>query len=198
MKFFSCLLMVFMAGCSTGINPGQYVGTGKTYSDFTMCHGYGCSNMLRMGLHDNEWDDVLKPLKKPAQSAEEERNHIAQAAAKFEGYMQKISGLPEDRAEASHLPEDAGQMDCIDETINLSQFLSFVQTEGVLIYHKPVEPIHRGYFVDGKWPHNTAAIQELTSGHIYAVDGFYRKGGEEPYIIEKKVWMNNWRPSKQP
>ncbi len=193
-----CLLAVLLCGCSSGINPQQFAGPDTHYQKFTLCHGYGCSQRMDVGLYQYEWNEVLAAFKPAANSAEEERKQIAKGAAIFEKFANKASGLPADHAEASHLPEDDGQMDCIDETVNISQYLDFIEAEGVLSFHAAGEPIHRGYFIDGKWPHNTATITEKVNGQIYAVDSFYRSTGEEPYIIERDVWLANWSPSRQP
>ena len=197
MKTLSLFILLFVLNaCSAGIDPYQWADRESTYEDFTLCHGYGCTHQMRLGLREHEWHDILKNFDKPAQSAEKERSQIAKSAAAFERYTHKISGLIEDQAEASRLPENEGQMDCIDETVNLSQFLSFLDEADVLKYHKATKPIHRGFFIDGKWPHNTATITEIKTGQVYAVDGYYRKGGEEPHIIEKEIWMANWRPNR--
>lgn len=191
-------VLCLLGACSTGINPKEFTGNDTTYQNFTLCHGYGCTKRMSLGLYQYEWNEVLASFTPAASNAQEERAQIAKGAATFEQFMNKASGLPQDNAEARHLPENDGQMDCIDETVNMSQYLEFVDSAGVLKFHSAGKPIHRGYFIDGKWPHNTATIQDKTSGKIYAVDSFYRNMGEEPYIIESRVWLANWKPSKQP
>ncbi|MEM6781451.1 MAG: hypothetical protein AAF569_06270 [Pseudomonadota bacterium] len=197
MKRLSLLIFILLiAGCAGGLNPAQFAGKDAQYDDFNLCHGYGCLTTTRIGLTDKQWKTVTKNFKRPAKTAEEERSKIAKAAAQFEKYTSKISALPKDKAEARSLPEDEGQMDCVDETINMAQFLEFLDAEDVLKFHVAAKPMQRGFFIDGKWPHNTAAIREIATGQIYAVDGFYRAAGKPPYIIERNIWMANWRPSQ--
>ena len=85
-------------------------------------------------------------------------------------------------------------MDCIDETVNTDLYLSFLQTAGVFKFHEKTGPLHRGYFVDGMWPHNTAAAVERDSGAVYAIDSYYHDNGVKIDAVEKDVWLDRWRP----
>ena len=195
---FSIILFsfLFVAACSTGINPYQFADENGTRESFTLCHGYSCTYRTPVGLNDKQWASVLKVFRKPAKTAEQEREKITRALAKIEKYTHQVSGLSLDKAEAASLPEDPGQMDCIDETVNTAQALKFLETEGVFEFHKIARPIHRGYFVDFMWPHNSAAIKEISSGQVYAVDSFFEDNGTKSHIVKKEDWMKNWSPRK--
>lgn len=195
-KSFVVLSVLVLAGCSTGIDPYQFVPKDPNPERYSICHGYGCTYRTALSLSDKQWRAVEWAFKPKPKNADAERKAIGEAIAILEGESQTMAELPGDRAEASARPENHGQMDCIDETVNNTQYLEFLEGHDLLRFHTASKPIHRGYFVDGQWPHNTATITELESGQVYAVDGFYRSTGEPPYIIEKEIWVKDWKPDK--
>jgi hypothetical protein len=192
-------MIVFLAlclgGCSTGIPLQKYAPQNQPKDNFTFCYGYSCTSQKQTGFTDKEWAEVQKIFeKKPAKSADAERVKIAEAIAHMEKIVGAKTGTSHDLPEARGKKEDPAQMDCIDETMNTSRYLSFMQNEGLLKFHTVGNPVHRGYFVDGAWPHNTAVIVERESGMQYAVDSFYRANGEEPYIMPATNWLLGWKP----
>lgn len=85
-------------------------------------------------------------------------------------------------------------MDCIDETINTSMYLKFFEDAGLLKHHTVARPIHRGYFINGMWPHNSGAVQENKTGTIYAIDSYYSDNGGEVHVVDLDTWHAQWRP----
>ncbi len=106
----------------------------------------------------------------------------------------KATGITPDLGEARTFEGDQSQMDCIDETINTSLYLQFFDDEGLFKFHEAAPPLHRGYFVNGMWPHNTGAVREKASGKVYAIDSYYFDNGVTPSIVPIDVWLQNWRP----
>lgn len=190
---------VALMGCSTGIPLQKYAPQKQPKDDFTFCYGYSCTAQKQAGFTDKEWAGVKRVFtNKPAKDAESERLKIAAAVATMEKIIGAKTGTSHDLAEARGKKEDPAQMDCIDETMNTSRYLEFLQNDGLLKFHKVAHPIHRGYFVDGAWPHNTAVIAELNKegkpAKQFAVDSFYRANGEEPYIVPAASWLAGWKP----
>ncbi|MEM9469643.1 MAG: hypothetical protein AAF988_05715 [Pseudomonadota bacterium] len=183
-------------GNSTGINLGPYYEYGPTKNNFNVCHGYSCRYQTAVEFSDKEWDRLLRPLKRSFSSAEAERTSLAKVIGNIEKLAGQKSGTSGDLAEARGKPEDAFQMDCIDETINHVLYMKFIRETGLLKKNVYVRPVHRGYFVDGSWPHNAVLVRDLETEEMYVFDAFYKANGKPPYIVPYEEWKAGWRPNK--
>jgi hypothetical protein len=194
---FLFLFCLFLSSCRTtqgeGIELTEYSGKEQTRSRFTLCSGYGCAFQSKIRLSGGEWRQV-RALLPHSRDAEEERRKIAAAIAKLEQLAGQKSGTKNDKAGASVFGHSRDQMDCIDEAVNTSLYLRFLEADGLLTWHKTGNPIRRGHFTDGAWPHNTATIQEKKTGRLYAVDSWYGKNGAPPFIVPSDIWLSGWRP----
>ena len=38
-------------------------------------------------------------------------------------------------------------------------------------------------------------MRDTVSGELFVVDSFYRKNGEEPYIMPRAQWLAGWKPA---
>ena len=187
--------LFLLAGCSTGIPLTKYAPVDQPKEDFTFCYGYSCTKKTQTGFTDKEWKILRSNFaKSPAKTAEAERSKIAMSIAKMESIIGAKTGTAHDLPEARSKKEDSSQMDCLDETVNTARYLDLLHKDGLLKFHEPALPIHRGYFVDGAWPHNTAVIKETKTGKLFAVDSFYRANGEVPYIVPAQDWLSGWKP----
>ena len=193
-------LSLVLAGCSTGLPIKKYNDLPAEPQAFTLCHGYSCTHKTAAGFSNAEWNTVLSVFRSnPATTAEAERAKIGKAIAMMEQYAGAKTGTDDDDAEATGRKRNNLQLDCIDETINTTHYIGFLQKAGVLKFHEVADPTHRGYLIDGKWPHNTAVMRDTESGELFVVDSFYRKNGEEPHIMPRAAWLAGWKPpgSKQ-
>lgn len=188
------LSLICVACGSTGINLYPYTDHGATREQFRLCHGQGCTERTAAGFTNSEWKKISAIFKPSPKSSKVERERIAKAIAMMEQISGKKTGTAADKGEAKAPKSDTYQMDCIDETVNTNLYLNFLSRAGLLKYHTPARHIHRGYFVDGTWPHNTATIKEIKSGTVYVVDAFYRDNGQVPYILPAHEWLKGWRP----
>lgn len=161
---------------------------------FLLCHGFGCSHKTRVSLTSAQWKRVTAPLRKRVKDAADERLQVTKAVARMEVAVQEASGLNPDLGQARTFENDQAQMDCLDETINTARYLEFFAAEDLLHFHELAPPVHRGYFVDGLWPHNAAALKDLKTGQIYAIDSYYSDNGAEVYAVDLDVWLDEWRP----
>lgn len=187
--------LVSLSGCgSTGMNLHPYVDPAATPEKFYVCHGYGCTYKTWAGFSDKEWVNISRIFAKKPKNAENERENIARAIGLMEKYAGNASGTAGDLGEARTKREDEAQMDCIDETINTSLYLRFLDEAGFLVYHRTVPPVHRGYFVDGMWPHNSAAVKETATDKVYVVDSYYFANSEPARIVLLSDWVGGWRP----
>lgn len=188
-------MLLFLTACgSTGINLGPYYYYGPTKEEFKVCHGYSCSYKAPVQLSEKEWKKIIRPFRYKAKTSEQERKRIAQYIANMEKVAGHKSGTDEDLAAARGRRESLFQMDCIDETINTSLYLKFLKRENVLKYHDFNLPVHRGYLIDGRWPHNSATIREIKTDQVFVIDSFYRDNGQKPYIMPVQKWIDGWKP----
>lgn len=201
MKFaLTFVFPVFLVACSTGLPIQNYNDRPVNPDAFTLCHGYSCTSKTDTAFSPAEWQTVLNILQQnPAKTAEEERSKIGKAIAQMERFAGAKTGTDIDDKEAVGIKTSNYQMDCIDETINTTHYLTMLQKSGALKFYEAAEPTHRGYILDGAWPHNTAVVREKESGALFVVDSFYKANGEEPYIMPRQTWLNGWKPkgSKQ-
>lgn len=194
-----CLLIssaLLLGACASGqgMPMAKYAQPEASPHGFDVCHSYSCTQRSRVELSEAEWTGVLRPFKTASKSAKAERVKIAKAVAEIETLVVKNTGITPDRAEANTVRDGKYQMDCIDETVNTDRYLGFLEDAGVLKFHEKAEPLHRGFFVDGKWPHNTAAVAEIDGGAVYAIDSYYHDNGVKVEIVPKATWVQGWRP----
>lgn len=197
MKKLSLFILPFaLAACSTGLPIKKYNDLPAEPQAFTLCHGYSCTHKSAAGFSDAQWSNVLAIFRNnPAKTAEAERAKLGKAIALMEQYSGAKTGTDDDDAEATGSKRNNMQLDCIDETINTTHYVGFLQKAGALKFHEVWEPTHRGYLIDGKWPHNTAVVRDTTNGELFVVDSFYKKNGEEPYIMPRATWLAGWKPA---
>ncbi len=196
MKKFALLpLTLALAACgSTGMNLAPYKDSAASPEKFYVCHGYGCTHKTWAGFTDKEWAAIKAVFKKKPRDAAAERAQIGKAVGLMEKYAGARSGTSGDLGEARTAKEDENQMDCIDETINTDLYLQFLDKEGIFRYHRHTKPVHRGYFVDGQWPHNSAAVRENASGDVWVVDSYYFANGQPARVVLLKEWFAGWKP----
>jgi hypothetical protein len=164
---------------------------------FSVCHDNGCVSLTHMRLQPEQWQklrDLFHPL---ARNAEEERERIRQAIALMEVYTGPIIGTWRDKGGTFNVGE--GQMDCIDESINTSLYLTMFRKYGLMRWHVVEDRSTRGWFIGG-WPHTSAVIHETASsrdsagGRQWAVDSWFLDNGEPPSILPLETWKSGWEP----
>ncbi|MDX1580475.1 MAG: hypothetical protein R3360_02515 [Alphaproteobacteria bacterium] len=161
---------------------------------FTYCSGYGCSQEWIMVLTPQEWQQATAVFDPAAETAEEERQRMAQAIAIIEQITGKKAGTENDKPGAAILVLDSkGQLDCIDESHNTMLYLTFFEREGLLRFHTVGEPAHRGDVIN-RWFHNTATVVEEETGQGYVIDTWFGANGEPADITTVEVWLEGWEP----
>lgn len=163
----------------------------------TLCHGNGCISLAQVSLGPEQWQelrDVFQPL---ARNAEEERERLRRAIALMEKFTGAAIGTWRDKGGTFNGGE--GQMDCIDESINTTLYLTMFQKYGLMRLHRVEDRETRGWFLAG-WPHTTAVIGEVASspgaesGRLWAVDSWFLDNGEPPFILPLATWKSGWEP----
>ena len=159
-----------------------------------VCYNFGCNDKASVELAENDLELIRRMFHHPA-SAEDERASIRQAIA----WMEQIVGrkLPTANDVARNYQKgmaESGQMDCIDESINTTGYLLFLQRHGLLHWHEVVERAFRAPFLfDQHW---SAQIRERRSGRRYVVDSWFGANGEPPLIQPLEDWQRKRPPSK--
>ncbi len=187
-----------LAACVTTTRPAEEYLARHTVknpkpSNFTVCHGYGCRLTERVSL-TREWDDLIAPLKVPAANADEERRHIVATIAAIELAVGAKTGTSVDVGGTFEGAGQAGQQDCVDETVNTTTYLVMFHEAGLLTWHEPRVPVSRGFFING-WPHTSAVLAEKDTGQIYVVDSWFHGNGVAPETVPLDDWMAGWSPA---
>lgn len=163
--------------------------------DFSICHGNTCAKRARISLSASDWDHVRAVLKQPPRDASMERVRIAEAVALLENLVGLMTGTDVDLGKDDGMGRP-GQLDCIDESINTTVYLTMLQNDGLLRFHSVEGQATRGPFTGllTQWPHSTSVMRETESGTEYAVDSWFLANGEPPYIVPMSEWWRGWRP----
>ena len=191
MRFSICLIALLLCACAptSGLNLGFYPDPEASPEKFIVCHGYGCSERSYAELTSKQWKSIERIFRKTSKTAEEERVKISKAIAKIEGYVGNLVGLEDDQPKAPIIKSSNHELDCVDETVNTTKYLNFLQNEGLLKFHRVGQPAYKGFLIDGTYPHNTTTILENETGKAYVVDSYISANGKEPVIRSLEEWL---------
>ena len=168
---------------------------------FTACHGNGCLNLAYLSLKPDQWRKLLDVFHPLARNAEEERERVRRAIALMEKFVGEATGTWNDKGGTFNGGE--GQMDCIDESINATLYLTMFQKYGLMRGHRVQDRATRGWFIGG-WPHTTAVLAETDyfgdneRHRLWAVDSWFLDNGEPPFILPLEKWKSGWSPDQDP
>lgn len=157
----------------------------------TVCHGNGCLNLDYVILTPDQWQEVRLVFHPLARSPEEERERLRRAIALMEKIVGVAIGTSKDKGGTFNGGE--GQMDCIDESINTTLYLTMFQKYGLMHEHRIDDRATRGWFIGG-WPHTTAVLREKSSNRLWAADSWFMDNGEPPFILPLETWKSGWEP----
>ena len=89
----------------------------------------------------------------------------------------------------------SGQLDCVDETVNTTVYISLMEDDGLLDWHTLGAPADRNIFTGACcWPQKSAVVTETASGESYAVDSWFHDNGEPAEIVPLSAWLSGWKP----
>lgn len=162
------------------------------YGNFSVCHGNTCRYITTLSLTRAEWRQVSE-LFSTVTSAGEERERIRQAIGLLEVIIGEKTGTSMERGENASGGTPEGQMDCVDESTNTTVYLTLMQRENLLQWHRVQHRVSRGVS-SLQWPHFTAVIRDMQSGLPYAVDSWFLDNGQPPFIVPLAEWQRGWRP----
>lgn len=191
-------LALALACASCAQSPSQPLlrryETQNSISSFRVCRDYGCSVTMPVSLSDAEWGEVRNVFMPAPANAAEERERIREAVALIERMVGPKAGTANDEAGAVIVTTNKrGQLDCIDEAYNTSNYLRFMHEDNLIDWHDIGEPARRGYIIN-RWPHNTATVIEHGSGASYAIDSWFGPNGALPDVVPLEDWRDGWSP----
>ena len=189
--------VLLLAGCPRGgsLPSVDRALTGVdqiTPDNFTYCSDHGCKVQQAVKLTDADWASITEPLAMPAADAAAERQAVIEAVGRYETTVARQTGTAVDRGGTSVFPGPR-QLDCVDESVNTTRFLTLLEKAGLLHFHQRGQPAHR--FMSGGLTHMTATLRELDGGQSWAVDSWFRDSGEMADVIELEAWQAGWRPA---
>lgn len=166
--------------------------TNPTWQRFSVCYDNGCRSLDTVSLTRQQWEELRALFVPPAENAAEERRRVRAAVALMEKFVGNVTGTWRDKGGTFNFG-DTGQMDCIDESINTSLYLTMFYNHGMLRHHRVDDRATRGWFFFG-WPHTTAVLREDARASLWAVDSWFLDNGEPPFILPLDVWKKGWKP----
>lgn len=161
-----------------------------TNTTIYVCHAFGCE--MTYAFHPSKADNAkLKRLLAGGKSSPKaERAAIASAVSWFEKRVGPVVGSSNDKGGLDMQNAGVrGQMDCVDEASNTTALLLYAQKHGWLKHHAVISPVARGFFLDGRYPHATAVVQEKGTKANHAVDSWVHDNGVKPVIKPLHKWM---------
>jgi hypothetical protein len=160
----------------------------------TACYDNGCRSLGFVSLTPRQWSELRAAFFPLALDAAGERERLRAAVALMERFVGAATGTWQDKGRTFN--SGAGQMDCIDESINTTLYLTLFQKYGLMRHHRVADRATRGWFILG-WPHTTAVVTETGSDARWAVDSWFLDNGEPPFILPLDVWRDGWEPEKK-
>ena len=175
------------------IFPRDDIITDPTWQRFSVCYDGGCHSLAYVSLTQRQWKQVRAIFFPLAETAVEERRHIRAGIALMEKFAGDATGTWRDKGGTFNFGS-TGQMDCTDESINTTLYLTMFYKYGMLRFHHVADRATRGWFIFG-WPHTTAVVHEDARNEDWAVDSWFLDNGEPPFILPLDEWKKGWRPT---
>ncbi len=193
------IIIIFFSSCA--ISPKTYEQyldkeglDAQLPNNFQHCHGYGCKFKTIIQFTQKDWEPIESIFTPLPQTATQERDAIKQAIAIFENRVGQIAGTEFDIA-GTFKKTGKYQLDCVDESTNTTIYLSLLQKKQLLQLHQIEAPHVRIPIIhSGRWPHQSAVINEKGTDHYFVVDSWFHNNGIAPEIISLKEWKQGWEP----
>jgi len=187
MRFIFLIPVLFCLGVSL-LSAGTLGNRGEPLHKVDVCYDYACSTRSSITFSVEEWQRIRRLFSDTVASPHEERQSIRRAIALMERIAGRQTPTFRDRAGNNKFQNDgAGQMDCIDESMNATSYLRLLEQNGLIKKHRLRERVSRApHIFDFHWG---AQIEEIGSGQRYVVDSWYFDNGELPVIQALEDWV---------
>ena len=153
-----------------------------------ICYDFSCKTIQQVVLSAEEWRSVIGWFYPAAPTAVEEREQLRQAI----GWMEVVIGrhTPTHRDKGLNLeknPEFPGQLDCIDESLNITTYMQLFQDQGHLRRHRVIDRAYRKAAFDAHW---AGQIEEIDTGERFVIDSWFQDNGMLPYLSPSTDWFD--------
>ena len=153
-----------------------------------ICYNFSCKTVQQVVLSAEEWRSVIGWFYPAAPTAVEEREQLRQAI----GWMEVVIGrhTPTHRDKGLNLeknPEFPGQLDCIDESLNITTYMQLFQDQGHLRRHQVIDRAYRKAAFDAHW---AGQIEEIDTGERFVIDSWFQDNGMLPYLSPSTDWFD--------
>ena len=192
------LLAALLAGCvASGTNVRSWYPTQDARAPQGMaigiCHAFGCQRQTTVQLTNADIRQLTRIMRQADRSPAAERAAVRRAVMWMEARVGPVVGSDGDVGgldlQNAGVP---GQMDCLDETTNTTTTLILLQENGLLAHHRVAYPVARGFFLDGRYPHATAVLEETASMERWAIDPWPYANGEDVDVMPLEQWYATW------
>jgi hypothetical protein len=153
-----------------------------------VCHAYTCRMATPVRFSESDIARLTEPLAAGPVDAAAERAALGKVEQIFEEMVGQRIGTSGDLARMQFGQGTASQMDCIDEATNTTSLLRLLDARGLIHHHKVLQPVARGFFIDLRYPHATAVVQDLETKTKWAIDSWPRANAEPPVIQLLSEW----------
>lgn len=196
-------LLLLLASLSFELHASSYKDLSFNYGlvqkpsldAFSVCSTHGCKTVHEIGLTKEQQRTLRTFFTPAAETPEQERKQIAAAISQMENWAGPLTDTFDDKAGNVFLfsGSKSRQMDCVDESTNTTTYLTLIEQQNLLRWHKVQSTAHRGYIIFG-WPHNTAVVLDTRNNSKWAVDSWFQANGEKPEIVPLEQWKDGWEP----
>lgn len=176
-----------LTACTTSATRTSSFATPAT--TLKVCSGYGCALSERFQPTEAETAEISAIMTSGSSSPQSEREAIKRAIGLFERIARRHLRYQPDveKAYQKNIGK-RGQMDCVDESLNTTGYLKFLEARNLLQHHRVrLHYAERGVLVDGRYPHKSAVIIDK-SNTAWSVDSWYHPDGVEPQIMQLSEW----------
>ncbi len=197
----AALLSMALAGCSV-TKPSEsalsHLSTSYSTDQVGYCFGHGCKNKGKISIDESQWREIQSLFNGKDLAPSSEREAIAQAIGQIEIIAGDQNGTSIDKAGTFMGDVGRRQLDCIDEAVNASNFISLLQRDGLLKHHELRQPILRSW-VNGNILHATAVLEQVNEPNsedvaLWSVDSSFFNNGESATVSPLPQWQSGWVP----
>jgi hypothetical protein len=173
---------------------GALASASAPMPELVVCHGFGCRLQETVRLEDWELRALAGYLGPRAADAASERLRLSYALGLMETLVGRHTPTHLDRAGNPWDIRGAGQLDCIDESLNATTYLRLFEALDWLRWHRVRERAFRAPLIlDQHW---SAQIEELASGELWVVDSWPGAHGQPALVQPTKAWR--WKRRAPP
>jgi len=190
------VLAAFAAGC-TGTTDRSISAYGAAGTPMTICSGFGCAIKDEMAFSAADRERFAVALNGAA-DADAERAALRKTIGLMEAATRSNLRQRADNPFSYQIDRGKrGQMDCEDESLNTTRYLTYLQGEGLLKFHKVNRNYaNRGILIDGRYPHKSARMQAV-DGSQWAVDPWKTPTGGLAEIMPLSQWYGERNSASQ-